>query len=200
LQTKINQIKDIYNKEELENENYAKMYGDKWNLPLDPTYKNTLDDLLNELNTKRKNDIALSGIIMNDKEFYNLLQFKEKAEIEAKIPKDLNQVRIQSSPLIDQLQKNVNLLFDKKTAMSNLINGLYSKINNDWPLDDFNQALKNIKTESSIIQEQKTLMTNDFKEIEKVNEEIINLYPLIEKDYNEYVKQTGFQGNIVNNK
>ena len=200
LQTKINQIKDIYNKEELENENYVKMYGDKWNLPLDPTYKNTLDGLLNELNTKRKNDIALSGIIMNDKEFYNLLQFKEKAEIEAKIPKDLNQVRIQSSPLIDQLQKNVNLLFDKKTAMSNLINGLYSKINNDWPLDDFNQALKNIKTESSIIQDQKTLMTNDFKEIEKLNEEIINLYPLIEKDYNEYVKQTGFQGNIVNNK
>ena len=200
LQTKINQIKDIYNKEELENENYAKMYGDKWNLPLDPTYKNTLDDLLNELNTKRKNDIALSGIIMNDKEFYNLLQFKEKAEIEAKIPKDLNQVRIQSSPLIDQLQKNVNLLFDKKTTMSNLINGLYSKINNDWPLDDFNQAAKKLKTESSIIQDQKTLMTNDFKEIEKVNEEIINLYPLIEKDYNEYVKQTGFQGNIVNNK
>ena len=200
LQTKINQIKDMYTKEELENENYVKMYGDKWNLPLDPTYKNTLDSLLNELNTKRQNDIALSGIIMNDKEFYNLLQFKEKAEIEAKIPKDLNQVRLQSSPLIDQLQKNVNSLFDKKTTMSNLINGLYSKINNDWPLDDFNQVAKNIKTESSVIQEQKTLMTNDFKEIEKVNNEIINLYPLIEKDYNEYVRQTGFQGNIVNNK
>ena len=190
----------MYTKEELENENYVKMYGDKWNLPLDPTYKNTLDSLLNELNTKRQNDIALSGIIMNEKEFYNLLQFKEKAEIEAKIPKDLNQVRLQSSPLIDQLQKNVNSLFDKKTTMSNLINGLYSKINNDWPLDDFNQVAKNIKTESSVIQEQKTLMTNDFKEIEKVNNEIINLYPLIEKDYNEYVRQTGFQGNIVNNK
>ena len=52
--------------------------------------------------TKRQNDIALSGIIMNDKEFYNLLQFKEKAEIEAKIPKDLNQVRLQSSPLMFQ--------------------------------------------------------------------------------------------------
>ena len=67
-------------------------------------------------------------------------------------------------------------------------------------MDDFNQVAKNIKTESSVVQEQKTEMTNDFKEIEKINEEIVNLYPLIEKDYNEYVKQTGFQGNIVNNK
>ena len=73
LQTKINQIKDMYTREELENENYIKMYGDKWNLPLDPTYKNTLNELLNELNAKRQNDISLSSIIMNDKEFYNLL-------------------------------------------------------------------------------------------------------------------------------
>ena len=200
LQTKINQIKDMYTREELENENYIKMYGDKWNLPLDPTYKNTLNELLNELNGKRQNDISLSSIIMNDKEFYNLLQFKEKAEIEAKIPKDLNQVKMQSSPLIEQLQKNVNILYEKKSTISNLINGLYSKINNDWPLDDFNQAAKNIKSESSVIQEQKNLMTNDFKEIEKVSNEIVALYPLIEKDYDEYVRQTGFKGNIVNNK
>ena len=200
LQTKINQIKDMYTREELENENYIKMYGDKWNLPLDPTYKNTLNELLNELNAKRQNDISLSSIIMNDKEFYNLLQFKEKAEIEAKIPKDLNQVKMQSSPLIEQLQKNVNILYEKKSKISNLINGLYSKINNDWPLDDFNQAAKNIKSESSVIQEQKNLMTNDFKEIEKVSNEIVALYPLIEKDYDEYVRQTGFKGNIVNNK
>ena len=200
LQTKINQIKDMYTREELENENYIKMYGDKWNLPLDPTYKNTLNELLNELNAKRQNDISLSSIIMNDKEFYNLLQFKEKAEIEAKIPKDLNQVKMQSSPLIEQLQKNVNILYEKKSTISNLINGLYSKINNDWPLDDFNQAAKNIKSESSVIQEQKNLMTNDFKEIEKVSNEIVALYPLIEKDYDEYVRQTGFKGNIVNNK
>ena len=200
LQTKINQIKDMYTREELENENYIKMYGDKWNLPLDPTYKNTLNELLNELNAKRQNDISLSSVIMNDKEFYNLLQFKEKAEIEAKIPKDLNQVKMQSSPLIEQLQKNVNILYEKKSKISNLINGLYSKINNDWPLDDFNQAAKNIKSESSVIQEQKNLMTNDFKEIEKVSNEIVALYPLIEKDYDEYVRQTGFKGNIVNNK
>ena len=200
LQTKINQIKDMYTREELENENYIKMYGDKWNLPLDPTYKNTLNELLNELNAKRQNDISLSSVIMNDKEFYNLLQFKEKAEIEAKIPKDLNQVKMQSSPLIEQLQKNVNILYEKKSTISNLINGLYSKINNDWPLDDFNQAAKNIKSESSVIQEQKNLMTNDFKEIEKVSNEIVALYPLIEKDYDEYVRQTGFKGNIVNNK
>ena len=200
LQTKINQIKDMYTKEELENENYVKMYGDKWDLPLDPTFKDTLNNLMVELNAKRKDDIALSNIIMSDKEFYNLLQFKEKAEIEAKIPKDINQVKIQSSPLIGQLQKNVNILYDKKNTMNNLINELYNKITNEWPLDDFNQVAKNLKIESSVIQEQKTLMTNDFKEIEKVNNEIINLYPLIEKDYNEYVKQTGFQGNIVNNK
>ena len=200
LQTKINQIKDMYTREELENENYITMYGDKWNLPLDPTYKNTLNELLNELNAKRQNDISLSSVIMNDKEFYNLLQFKEKAEIEAKIPKDLNQVKMQSSPLIEQLQKNVNILYEKKSTISNLINGLYSKINNDWPLDDFNQAAKNIKSESSVIQEQKNLMTNDFKEIEKVSNEIVALYPLIEKDYDEYVRQTGFKGNIVNNK
>ena len=200
LQTKINQIKDMYTREELENENYIKMYGDKWNLPLDPTYKNTLNELLNELNAKRQNDISLSSVIMSDKEFYNLLQFKEKTEIEAKIPKDLNQVKMQSSPLIEQLQKNVNILYEKKSTISNLINGLYSKINNDWPLDDFNQAAKNIKSESSVIQEQKNLMTNDFKEIEKVSNEIVALYPLIEKDYDEYVRQTGFKGNIVNNK
>ena len=125
---------------------------------------------------------------------------KEKTEIEAKIPKDLNQVKMQSSPLIEQLQKNVNILYEKKSTISNLINGLYSKINNDWPLDDFNQAAKNIKSESSVIQEQKNLMTNDFKEIEKVSNEIVALYPLIEKDYDEYVRQTGFKGNIVNNK
>ena len=200
LQNKINQLKEIYTKEELENENYIKMYGNKWDLPLDPTFKGTLNELLNELNNKRQSDIALSNIIMNDKEFYNLLQFKEKAEIEAKIPKDMNQIKVQSSPLIDQLQKNANILYEKKNIIGNLINGLYSKINNEWPLDDFNQVAKNIKTESSVVQEQKTEMTNDFKEIEKINEEIVNLYPLIEKDYNEYVKQTGFQGNIVNNK
>ena len=107
---------------------------------------------------------------------------------------------MQSSPLIERLQKNVNILFDKKNTMNNLINGLYTKVNNDWPLDDFNQVAKNLKTESSVIQEQKTAMINDFKEIEKINNEILNLYPLIEKDYNEYVKQTGYQGNIVNNK
>jgi hypothetical protein len=127
---------------------------------------------------------------MSDKEFYNLLQFKEKAEIEAKIPKDMNQVKVQSSPLITQLQKNVNNLFEKKNTMLNLINGLYNKITNEWPLDDFNQVAKNLKTESSVIQEQKTELVNDFKEIEKINNEILNLYPLIEKDYNEYVKQT----------
>ena len=48
---------------------------------------------------------------MSDKSFYELLKFKEKAEIEAKIPKDMNELKLQSSPLIEQLQKNVNLLF-----------------------------------------------------------------------------------------
>jgi len=200
IQNKINQIKDVYTKEELENQNYIKMYGNKWDLPLDPTFKGILNNLTTELNNKRQSDISLSNIIMSDKEFYNLLQFKEKAEIEAKIPKDINQVKVQSSPLIERLQKNVNILFDKKNTMNNLINGLYTKVNNDWPLDDFNQVAKNLKTESSVIQEQKTAMINDFKEIEKINNEILNLYPLIEKDYNEYVKQTGYQGNIVNNK
>ena len=200
IQNRINQIKEMYTKEELENQNYIKMYGDKWDLPLDPTFKDTLNNLMAELNLKRKDDIALSNIIMSDKEFYNLLQFKEKAEIEAKIPKDINQVKMQSSPLIEQLQKNVNILFDKKNTMNNLINGLYNKISNEWPLDDFNQVAKNLKTESSVVQEQKTEMVNDFKEIEKINNEILNLYPIIDKDYNEYVKQTGYQGNIVNNK
>ena len=200
IQNRINQIKEMYTKEELENQNYIKMYGDKWDLPLDPTFKDTLNNLMAELNLKRKDDIALSNIIMSDKEFYNLLQFKEKAEIEAKIPKDINQVKMQSSPLIEQLQKNVNILFDKKNTMNNLINGLYNKVANEWPLDDFNQVAKNLKTESSVIQEQKTEMVNDFKEIEKINNEILNLYPIIDKDYNEYVKKTGYQGNIVNNK
>ena len=200
IQNRINQIKEMYTKEELENQNYIKMYGDKWDLPLDPTFKDTLNNLMAELNLKRKDDIALSNIIMSDKEFYNLLQFKEKAEIEAKIPKDINQVKMQSSPLIEQLQKNVNILFDKKNTMNNLINGLYNKISNEWPLDDFNQVAKNLKTESSVVQEQKTEMVNNFKEIEKINNEILNLYPIIDKDYNEYVKKTGYQGNIVNNK
>ena len=200
IQNRINQIKEIYTKEELENQNYIKLYGDKWNLPLDPTFTNTLNELLTELNNKRQSDIMLSNVIMGDKEFYNLLQFKEKAEIEAKIPKDLNQVKMESSPLIEGLQKNVNILFDKKNTMANMINELYNKINNEWPLDDFNQAARNLKSETSIIQEQKNIMSNDFKEIEKINNEILNLYPLIEKDYEEYVKQTGFKGNIVNNK
>ena len=195
IQDKINQIKDIYTKEELENQNYIKMYGDKWDLPLDPTFKQTFNDLTTELNNKRQSDIALSSTIMNDKEFYNLLQIKEKAEIEAKIPKDINQIKLQSSPLIERLQKNVNILFDKKGTMNNLINGLYSKINNEWPLDDFNQAAKNLKNESSILQEQKTALSKDFKEIEKINNEILNLYFSIEKDYNEYVKETGYKGN-----
>ena len=92
---------------------------------------------------------------------------------------------MQSSPLMEKLQKNVNILFDKKNAISNLINDLYSRIKNDWPLDDFNQVAKSLKTESSVLQEQKTAMSNDFKEIEKISNEILNLYPLIEKDYDE---------------
>ena len=84
--------------------------------------------------------------------------------------------------------------------MSNLINSLYSRVNNDWPLDDFNQVSRNLKTESSVIQEQKDAMVNDFKEMEKLNNEIKNLYIFIKQDYNKYVEQTGYQGNIVNNK
>lgn len=200
IQKKINNINEFYNKEEIENQNYYKMYGDKWNLPLDPSYKNILNNLVGELNGRRKNDIDLSNIIMNDKSFYDLLKFKEKAEIEAKIPKDMSQLKLQSSPLIEQLQKNVNLLFEKKSIMSDLLNQLYSKINNDWPLNDFNLVQRHLKTEANVIQEQKDAILINFKEIEKINSEIINLYPLIDKDYNEYVKQTGFKGNVVNNK
>jgi hypothetical protein len=190
----------MYNKEEMENQNYLKMYGDKWNLPLDPSYKNKLNLLSEELNNRRKNDISLSNMIMSDKSFYELLKFKEKAEIEAKIPKDMNEVQIQSTPVMKELQKNINLLFDKKNTMLNLLNALYSKINNDWPLDDFNQVLKRLKNEGAVLQEQKDAILNNFKEIEKVNAEILNLYPLIERDYNEYSKQTGFKGNVANNK
>ena len=200
LQNKINSINTMYNKEEMENQNYLKMYGDKWNLPLDPSYKNKLNSLNEELNNRRKNDISLSNMIMSDKSFYELLKFKEKAEIEAKIPKDMNEVQIQSTPVMKELQKNINLLFDKKNTMLNLLNALYSKINNDWPLDDFNQVLKRLKNEGAVLQEQKDAILNNFKEIEKVNAEILNLYPLIERDYNEYSKQTGFKGNVTNNK
>ena len=200
IQNKINNIKSLYSREEMENENYIKMYGDKWNLPLDPSYKNTLDQLVGELNSKRQNDISLSNVIMSDKSFYDLLNFKEKAEIEAKIPKDMSQLKIQSSPLIDELQKNVNSLYEKKRIMLDLLNKLYSKINNDWPLNDFNQVHRKLKTEAQVIQEQKDAILNNFKEIEKLNSEILNLYPLIDKDYNEYVRQTGFKGNVVNNK
>ena len=200
IQNKINNIKSIYSKEEMENENYFKMYGNKWNLPLDPSYKNSINQLLGELGNKRQNDIALSNVIMSDKSFYDLLQFKEKAEIEAKIPKDMNQLKVQSSPLIEQLQKNVNLLFEKKSIMLDLINKLYSKINNDWPLNDFNLVQRRLKTEASVLQEQKDAIIVNFKEIEKLNSEINNLYPIIDKDYNQYVKETGFQGNVVNNK
>lgn len=200
IQNNINNINSTFTKEQLENENYMRMYGDKWNLPLDPTYKDKLKELLDELNNRRKDDISLSNIIMSDKSFYELLKFKEKAEIEAKIPKDMSEIQVQSSPAIKELQKNVNLLFDKKNTMLNLLNALYSKINNDWPLDDFNQVSKKLKNEGQVLQEQKDAILNDFKEIEKVNSEIINLYPLIEKDYEEYSRQTGFKGNVVNNK
>ena len=200
IQNKLFQIKETYTKEDLENQNYIKLYGEKWNLPLDPTYKGTIEQMLNELNQRRQNDITFSNIILSDKQFYDLLKFKEKSEIEAKIPKDINQLKLQSSPLIESLQKNANSLFDKKASMSNLINSLYSRVNNDWPLDDFNQVSRNLKTESSVIQEQKDAMVNDFKEMEKLNNEIKNLYIFIEQDYNKYVKQTGYQGNIVNNK
>ena len=200
IQKKINNINEFYNKEEMENENYIKMYGDKWDLPLDPSYKNLLNNLMGELNNKRKNDIDLSNIIMNDKSFYDLLKFKEKAEIEAKIPKDMSELKVQSSPLIEKLQKNVNLLFEKKSTMLDLLNKLYSKINNDWPLNDFNLVQRKLKTEANVIQEQKDAILINFKEIEKLNSEIINLYPIIDNDYNEYVKQTGFKGNVVNNK
>ena len=184
----------------MENENYFNMYGNKWNLHLDPGYKNSLNQLLGELSSRRQNDITLSNIIMSDKSFYDLLQFKEKAEIEAKIPKDMNDLKLQSSPLIEQLQKNVNLLFEKKSIMLDLINKLYSKINNDWPLNDFNLVERRLKKEAEVIQEQKDAILVNFKEIEKLNSEINNLYLLIDKVYNEYVNQTGFKGNVVNNK
>lgn len=199
-QDQINQIQQYYTQEELDNENYMKLYGDKWTLPLDPTYREAIKKLMDELNQNRANDTQLTNIIMNEKTFYDLLQFKEKAEIEAKIPKEMNQIKIQSSPLIDNLQKNVNLLYDKKNIIGNLINAIYSKIVNDWPLDDFNQVQKSLKTEASILQEQKDGLVEDFKEIEKINNEILSLYPLIENDYSNYVKETGFKGNVVNNK
>ena len=94
----INNINSTFTKEQLENENYMRMYGDKWNLPLDPTYKDKLKELIDELNNRRKDDISLSNIIMSDKSFYELLKFKEKAEIEAKIPKDMSEIQVQSSP------------------------------------------------------------------------------------------------------
>ena len=200
IKNKINNINSMYSKEEMENENYFKMYGNKWNLPLDPGYKNSLNQLLGELSSRRQNDITLSNIIMSDKSFYDLLQFKEKAEIETKIPKDMNDLKLQSSPLIEQLQKNVNLLFEKKSIMLDLINKLYSKINNDWPLNDFNLVERRLKKEAEVIQEQKDAILVNFKEIEKLNSEINNLYLLIDKVYNEYVNQTGFKGNVVNNK
>ena len=200
IQNKINIINNIYSKEEMENENYYKMYGNKWNLPLDPTYKNSLNELLNVLNRSRQSDIELSGIIMSDKSFYDLLKFKEKAEIEAKIPKDMSEIKLQSSPLIESLQKNVNLLYEKKNIMLDLLNKLYSKINNEWPLNDFNLVQRKLKSEAIVLQEQKDAIIVNFKEIEKINSEIRNLYPIIDKDYNEYVKQTGFKGNVVNNK
>ena len=200
IQNKINIINNIYSKEEMENENYYKMYGNKWNLPLDPTYKNSLNELLNVLNRSRQSDIELSGIIMSDKSFYDLLKFKEKAEIEAKIPKDMSEIKLQSSPLIESLQKNVNLLYEKKNIMLDLLNKLYSKINNEWPLNDFNLIQRKLKSEATALQEQKDAIIVNFKEIEKINSEILNLYPIIDKDYNEYVKQTGFKGNVVNNK
>ena len=200
IKNKINTINGVYSKEDLENQNYYKMYGDKWTLPLDPNYKNILNELLGELENKRKNDIGLSNVIMSDKSFYDLLKFKEKAEIEAKIPKDMNEIKLQSSPLIGELQKSVNLLFEKKSIMSDLLNKLYSKINNDWPLNDFNLVDRRLKTEQSVSQEQKDSILVNFKEIEKINEEILNLYPIIDRYYNEYVKETGFKGNVVNNK
>ena len=200
IQNKINIINNIYSKEEMENENYYKMYGNKWNLPLDPTYKNSLNELLNVLNRSRQSDIELSGIIMSDKSFYDLLKFKEKAEIEAKIPKDMSEVKLQSSPLIQNLQKNVNLLYEKKNIMLDLLTKLYSKINNEWPLNDFNLVQRKLKSEATVLQEQKDAILVNFKEIEKINAEINNLYPIIDNDYNEYVKQTGFKGNVVNNK
>ena len=128
------------------------------------------------------------------------MKFKEKAEIEAKIPKDMSELKLQSSPLVEGMQKNVNALFGKKNIMLDLLNKLYSRINNEWPLDDFNQVHRKLKTEAAILQEQKDAVLNNLKEIEKLSGEIVNLYPLIEKDYNEYVKQTGFKGNVVNNK
>ena len=114
IQNKLFQIKETYTKEDLENQNYIKLYGEKWNLPLDPTYKGTIEQMLNELNQRRQNDITFSNIILSDKQFYDLLKFKEKSEIEAKIPKDINQLKLQSSPLIESLQKNANSLFDKR--------------------------------------------------------------------------------------
>ena len=84
--------------------------------------------------------------------------------------------------------------------MSDLLNKLYSKINNDWPLNDFNLVDRRLKTEQSVLQEQKDSILVNFKEIEKINEEILNLYPIIDRYYNEYVKETGFKGNVVNNK
>ena len=84
--------------------------------------------------------------------------------------------------------------------MLDLLNKLYSKINNEWPLNDFNLVQRRLKTEASVIQEQKDAILVNFKEIETLNSEINNLYPIIDKDYNEYVKETGFQGNVVNNK
>ena len=200
LQNKINNIKNVYLNEELEDQNCKKLYGNKWTVPFDPTYKNLIEQLLGELNEKRRSDIALTSKIMDDRSFYELLKYQRKEDIEANIPKDLNSLKVQSSPIMEELQKNVNNLFDKKNDMFNLITNLNYKIKNNAPLDDFNQASRMIKTESAILEEQKMNLVQDFQKMDALNKDIANLYQLIDRDYGEYSKQSGFQGNIVNNK
>ena len=191
IEQRINNSLNLLKNEEEEDKKLRQQYGSQWNRrlssDLNGNYLRTLNDYKNKLNQARQCDIQTKNDISNNFQNFDLISLSRE-KLNEKIPHKIDSGAIKNCKEAIELRSLLDELEIKKEKAMEIINKIFSVLNDDNVAPQFLQVLQKKMTENAILDNNKGKYMDMFNELQGVTNEIHNLKQIIITKNEDFVK------------
>ena len=191
IEQRINNSLNLLKNEEEEDKKLRQQYGSQWNRrlssDLNGNYLRTLNDYKNKLNQARQCDIQTKNDISNNFQNFDLISLSRE-KLNEKIPHKIDSGAIKNCKEAIELRSLLDELEIKKEKAMEIINKIFSVLNDDNVAPQFLQVLQKKMTENAILDNNKGKYMDMFNELQGVTNDIHNLKQIIISKNEDFVK------------
>ena len=178
IEQRINNSLNLIKNEEEEDKKYRQQYGSQWNRKfssdLNGNYISTLNDYKNKLNQAKQCDAQTKSDLMSNFQNFDLISLSRE-KLNEKIPHKIDSGAIKNCKEAIDLRNTLDQLDIEKAKAMEIINKMFSVLNDDNVAPQFLQVLQKKMTENAILDNNKGKYMEMFNELQGVTNNIKNL-------------------------